>query len=279
MNMINVGVCVELFESTDLSEKLDTIKAAGFKYVELVVWDMDKLTVDYAKSTKAELDKRGLTCTEVWCGWLRPAVWDFKYGPSVLGLVPPEYRVARMLNMLAGGVFAEALGVDKVVTHVGFIPLNPADPNYVGLIATLKHIASEYQKRGVSLLFETGQEPPVVALRTIEDIGMPNVGINLDPANLLMYGNGNPIDAVTMLAPYIKSVHAKDGEYPTSGHELGVEKPIGQGSVNFERFLERLVKVGFDGTISIEHEMGGTSPEQRMKEITDARDYLVSLIG
>ena len=112
-------------------------------------------------------------------------------------------------------------------------------------------------------------------LRVIEDSGMDNLGINLDPANLILYGKANPVDALTVFGKYVKDVHAKDGNYPTNGRSLGEEKKVGEGSVNFPALIAKLKEIGYDGTLTIEREISG---EQQAKDIKDTKAYLEGLI-
>ncbi|TMV52732.1 sugar phosphate isomerase/epimerase [Paenibacillus mesophilus] len=95
--------------------------------------------------------------------------------------------------------------------------------------------------------FETGQETPVVLLRTIQRVGTNNLGINYDPANLILYGKGNSVEALDMIGPYIRNIHVKDGFYPTDGEHLGRQVAVGQGKVDFPRLLAGLKKLGFQG--------------------------------
>ena len=124
-------------------------------------------------------------------------------------------------------------------------------------------------------LFETGQETPVTLRRTIEDIGFDNVGINLDTANLILYGKAHPLDAVSILGKYIRDIHAKDGCYPTDGKNLGQEKAIGDGIVHFPTLIEKLRQIGYDGTITIEKEIEG---EEQTRDILKAKELLEKLI-
>ncbi len=112
-------------------------------------------------------------------------------------------------------------------------------------------------------------------LRMIQDIGGDNVGINLDPANLLMYGKGNPIDAVDVFGEYVRGMHAKDGEYPTDGANLGREKPLGEGRVNFPVLLPKLKEKGFRGAVTIEREIAGP---QQIADIKHAMKLLNPLL-
>lgn len=126
---------------------------------------------------------------------------------------------------------------------------------------------------------ETGQETPVTLKRAIQDIektlGKGNVGINLDPANLIMYGKANPVDALEVFGEYVRGIHGKDGMYPTDGHYLGAEMPLGQGKVNYPAFIAKLKEVGYDGDITIEREITG---EEQKKDIMMAKEILEKLI-
>ena len=168
------------------------------------------------------------------------------------------------------------LGVTDVVTHMGFIPENMSDPNYPGVVAAVKYLAQELKRFDQNLLFETGQETPVVLLRLFEEINTGNLFINLDPANLILYGKANPIDAMDVFGSYVRGVHAKDGVYPTNGKELGHEKKVGEGKVNFPLLLKALKEYGYDGSLTIEREITG---EQQLIDILDTQKYLNGLIA
>jgi len=190
-------------------------------------------------------------------------------------LVPPAYRFERIEALKTGADFALKIGVKDVVTHVGFIPENPVDPEYLGVVNAVRYVAEHCKRNGQYFLFETGQETPVTLKRIIQDVGLDNLGINLDPANLLLYGRANPVDALDVFGEYVRGVHAKDGQYPTDGRNLGEEKPLGQGRVNFPLLIERLKQLSYKGAITIEREISG---EQQIKDIQDAKEMLEKLI-
>ncbi len=181
-----------------------------------------------------------------------------------------------MEMLLEGSDFAKMIGVDKLVTHAGYMPENPYDPNYAAVISSLRVIAKRCLANGQKFLFETGQETPVTLRRAIEDIGTGNVGVNLDPANLLLYGKANPVDALDVFGQYVMGVHGKDGLYPTDGRHLGQEVPLGQGKVNFPRLIAGLKACGYDGAITIEREISG---DQQRQDILAAKELLESLVG
>ena len=158
---------------------------------------------------------------------------------------------------------------------MGFIPALPCDPNYPGFLAAIKFLANTLKKEGQNLLFETGQETPVTLLRLFEDVGTGNLFVNLDPANLVMYGMANPVDALDVFGDYVRGVHAKDGLYPTNGRHLGPEVKVGTGKVDFPKLIEGLKAHGFDGSLTIEREISG---EQQRIDILDTKAYLEALI-
>jgi sugar phosphate isomerase/epimerase len=201
----------------------------------------------------------------VWTGVPGPAVWNFIEGPSTIGLVPLQYRPVRVEALKKGADFASRIGAPSITTHVGFIPENPADPLYPGLVEALKDVVNYCRAHQLTFCFETGQETPITLLRVIEDLGRTNLGINLDPANLLLYGKANPVDALDVFGAYVRGVHAKDGEYPTNGRDLGEEKALGEGRVNFPVLVPKLKSFGFDGALTIEREISGPKQIEDIK--------------
>lgn len=201
--------------------------------------------------------------------------WDFVDGPSTLGLVPHQYRQERIEALKKGADFAKQAGASAIVVHAGFIPENPRDKDYQGTVAAIREVSSYCLKKDIEFWFETGQETPVTLMRTIEDVGLPNLGINFDPANLLMYGKANPVDAVDIYGNYVRNLHAKDGLYPTDTRKLGREVPIGTGRVNFPVLFKKLKEIGFKGEIIIEREISG---QQQIKDIKNSIKYLKRIL-
>ncbi|MEA5064466.1 MAG: sugar phosphate isomerase/epimerase family protein, partial [Eubacteriales bacterium] len=200
---------------------------------------------------------------------------DFYEGQLTLGLVPAAYRDRRTETLLKGSDFAQKLGVRLLVTHAGFLPENPYAPEYQGVLTALRAVAARCARNGQCFLFETGQETPVTLCRVIEDLGMDNLGVNLDPANLLMYGTANPCDALGLLGKYVMGVHCKDGVYPTDGRTLGEEKALGEGAVDFPKLIGLLKAMGYSGDYTIEREISG---EEQKRDILKAKALLERLI-
>lgn len=273
--MMRVGVVVQHGPGDTMEAKFEAIRREGFTSCQLVSWNPSLWTEEEAKAVNEAVAHTGVTLSAFWCGWEGPKVWDFYGGQETLGLVPVAYRFARMQNLMSGADFAARLGVTDVVSHMGFIPENPYDPQYAGFIEGMKEVALHLKQNNQYLLFESGQETPVTMLRAFEDIGTGNLGVNLDTANLILYGKANPVDALCVLGPYVRGVHAKDGLYPTDGRALGKEVPLGQGKVDFPRFLHELAVLGYGGDLTIEREIEG---EEQARDIRMARDFLMELL-
>ncbi|HEV2399638.1 MAG TPA: sugar phosphate isomerase/epimerase family protein [Candidatus Sulfotelmatobacter sp.] len=234
-----------------------------------------KFTPDAAKQIGDLLAKYDLIATTVEVVGPEPLEWNFTEGPSTIGLVPPKTRAARIDALKQASDFAKLLGIPQVQTHCGFIPENPADPLYPGTVEAIRTVAQHCHGNGQYFLMETGQETPTTVSRAIRDVNMPNLGVGFDTANLILYGKANPVDAVGILGPHVRSVHAKDGKWPTDPSKLGEEVLIGQGLVDFKKVFTKLHNFGYTGAISIERE---TSGPQQMEDVKTEKIYLQRIL-
>lgn len=276
---MRVGVLIELFRDTDIDARFAELRSMGMESCQLVCWDREIMDRENADKVNAAAEHHKVDITAFWCGWEGPRVWDFYDGQLTLGLVPEAFRFERVKMLQEGIRFAAMIHVKDVATHVGYMPENPYDSNYAGVLVCLKELVKQCKENGQNFLFETGQETPVTLKRAIQDIekelGKGNVGINLDPANLVMYGKANPVDALEVFGEYVMGIHGKDGKYPTDGHMLGDEVPLGQGKVNYPAFVAKLKEIGYAGDITIEREISG---EEQKKDIVMAKAVLDELL-
>jgi sugar phosphate isomerase/epimerase len=247
----------------------DHVEQFGLKVCQLTVWDTAMATPEVAEVVKAESARTGVRVCAVWGGWSGPAKWNFTEGPTTLGIVPHEYRAQRIEELKKSADFAVAIGAPALITHVGFIPENLTDPEYPGVVEAIREVAQYCQDCGLGFWYETGQETPVVVLRTIERVGTDNQGINLDPANLILYGKANPIDSLDVFGRYVTNIHVKDGLYPTDGDNLGKEVPAGEGKVRFPEFIARLKEIGYTGELIIEREISGEEQSRDIRKTVD----------
>lgn len=270
---LKLGVMASLPRGPE--EALQEVHELGLPTCQVTCWMPELFTGEMADRLMAASERYGVEVTTIWAGGPGPAVWNFIQGPTTIGLVPEAYRAERVAALKAGADFAARLGVPTVTTHVGFIPESPSNPLYPGLLDALREVVEHCAEREITFCFETGQETPTTLLRVIEDLGEAYLGVNLDPANLLMYGKANPVDALDVIGRYVRGVHAKDGEYPTNGRELGVEKPLGEGRVNFPLLVPKLKELGYSGALTIEREISG--PRQ-IADIQNAIRVLSALV-
>ena len=267
----DIGVLIFYKKEVDLVEKFKLAKSMGINSCQLSIWDESMYSLEYAEIINDAVAQTEFKITAIWAGWDGPREWNFTYGPSTIGLVPPTYRDARLNMLKKASDLALNIGVDKIITHVGFIPENPDHPDFAGTVGALRNICRYLKARNQYFLFETGQETPVTMLRTIQAIETDNVGINLDTANLILYGKANTLDSLDVFGKYVMETHIKDGVYPVDGMKLGKEVPAGQGKANLPAVIKRLNELGFSGTFTIEREISG---EQQQKDIAMARDLL-----
>ncbi len=273
---MKIGVCVNFDEIDVMSRKFKDLKSEGFDNCQLISWKPELWTDENLEIIKNLTEENGITISAFWCGWEGPCVWDFYDGQITLGLVPPEYRTMRIKNLCDGADFAHKLGVKNVVTHMGFIPENPNDPQFAPFCVAVRQVAEHLKKNEQNLLFETGQETPVTMLRCFEKVGMDNLGVNLDTANVILYGKANPVDALDVFGKYVMNIHAKDGLYPTNGHDLGSEVRIGDGKVDFKALFKKLHELHYDSYVTIEREIEG---EKQTDDIRHAKKYLGDIIA
>jgi sugar phosphate isomerase/epimerase len=235
-----------------------------------------KFTPALATQFKGLLTKYNVTCTTVEVVGPQPLVWDFMQGPTTIGLVPRATRAARIDALKQASDFAKLLGVSQVQTHCGFIPENPSDPLYKETVAAIKEVAQNCAANSQRFLMETGQETPTTMSRALRDVNMPNLGVGLDTANLILYGKANPVDAVAILGPHVHAMHAKDGRWPTNPDKLGEEVLIGTGLVDFNKVFAGLRKAGYNGAITIERE---TSGPQQIEDVRKEKQYLEKVLA
>jgi sugar phosphate isomerase/epimerase len=234
-----------------------------------------KFTPALADEIGGLLQKYGITATTAEVVGPGRLVWDFEDGPSTIGLVPRESRAARIDALRQTSDFAKLLGIPQIQTHCGFIPENPRDPLYDEAVLAIQEVAKHCAANGQHFLMETGQETPTTISRAIKDVNQPNLGVGLDTANLILYGKANPVDAVDIIGPHVRSIHAKDGKWPTDPMKLGQEVLIGNGLVDFEKVFTKLHALGYTGAVTIEREIEGA---QQIEDVRKEKVYLERII-
>ena len=269
---MEIGVLAMLRKNED---PFKAIKEYGLKTAQLQNWDMTNLNAECADQVRKYLKKSGIRLAAFWGGYTGRIVWNSYGGPVTCGLVPRDLRARRVEELKKGAEFAARIGAPALITHCGFIPENPMDPLYAETVNAIYDVAIHCHKLGIGFWFESGQETPLTLLRTIEDICLPNLGVNLDTANLILYGRGNPVDALEVFGPYVRNLHVKDGVFPANSKVLGKEVPVGEGKADFNKIIPKLYELNFTGELIIEREISGP---QQVKDILKAKAYLEKLL-
>ncbi len=253
------GTLVRIPEGCDLAtvsnEKFAKIKEMGLESCQLV-YKPKVYNVTDAEIIKAAAENHGVEISAQFCGYYdNYCSWNLKYDYRLAGINSPIFGGMRLEYLVSAIPFLKAVGTTDMIIHAGFVPNDPFAPEYANMLCAVKMLGTKLKANGLNLLFETGGESPVTLLRLITEVGLDNLFINLDTANLIMYGYGNPVDAVYTFGKYVRNVHAKDGLPPTEANKLGKETVIGEGYVDFEKVFKGLKALGYDRFITIENEL------------------------
>ena len=269
MPRMPLGVMLSVGE--DFPDRLRRLAEAGFTTMQLSrppdQWLADPRRADL----KQMIGDSGIRVTSVAAIYAGESYADVETVRRTVGLLPPETRAARIEDTKLCADFAHEIGAPNVSSHIGYIPEDRADPDYGGLVSAVQEICDYLQRRKMCFCLETGQETADLLKQFIGDVGRGNLQVNFDPANMIMYGTGDPIEALDTLAPWVRGVHCKDGEWPEAEGRLGEEKPLGQGRVGIERFLAKLKEIGCECPLTVEREIPG---ERQMQDFLSAKTLL-----
>lgn len=270
---------IGVFASIDagLGVKLEVARELGVPTIQLHAPAQKTRTPEQAQAFLGRLKAAGITLTAVFGGFEGESYADIPTVLKTVGLVPPETRAARTKEMKEISDFAKLLGCPVVALHLGFVPHDASDPLYAEVLAVTRDVCDHCKRNGQALHLETGQEPADTLLKFIHDVERDNLFINFDPANMILYGSGEPIEALKKVGKYVRSVHCKDGTWAKNpGQEWGAETPLGEGDVGMENYLRTLGEIGYAGPLTIEREIP-QEPERQKAEIGHAVRLLTEL--
>jgi len=258
-------------------DQLRQVRDLGFTNVQIAAPPEDVLEDQGQRQALIDgIRSIGIEVTTVFAGFSGESYADIPTVKETVGYLNPKTRDARVRKTELISDFAKALGVDKVAAHVGFVPEEPDDPAYAPMAETVGRVADYCRQNGQIFALETGQETGPALLHFLKDLGRDNVKVNFDPANMILYGSGEPIEALGLLGDEVVSTHAKDGKWPTEEGKLGAEHPLGQGDVGMDRYVTKLKEIGYTGPITMEREIPNW--DQKVKDLVEAKKLLESLI-
>ena len=261
-------------------------------------WSLQVKSVPELKKLLARL---GVDVVQIACGDPHHAAWDegermpeaakaagFRMTGAMLGFPGEDYTTPATIQKSGGfgnpATRAErmerfrwaldrtrALGLSDLMLHAGFLP-EPKDPDRKPFLDTLAKVSQLAKEKDIIIAFETGQETADLLRLTLDELRCPNLKVNFDPANMILYEKGDPIRAVEILGPDIRSVHVKDAIGTKVSGTWGEEVPLGKGQANIKQFIKTLQKVGYRGPLCIEREVG--DQEQRIADLAHGIRFL-----
>jgi sugar phosphate isomerase/epimerase len=270
---------IGVFASIDagLGVRLEVAHELGVPTIHLHTPQAASRTPQRAAEFNRQLRELGITTTCVFAGFEGESYADIPTVKRTVGLMPRETRAARTAELKAIADFARELDVDVVGIHLGFVPHDAANADYRELIELTRAVCDHCKRNRQALHLETGQEPADVLIQFLDDVQRDNLFVNFDPANMILYGAGEPLPALEQLGARVRSIHCKDATWSDRpGETWGREVPLGEGDVDFAAFLKTLQRIGYDGPLTIEREIP-QEPERQKAEIGRAIELLQRL--
>ena len=268
-----------VFTSIDagLGVQLEVARELGVPTIQLHTPHAEGRTPEAAEKFVRKLKDYGIELTCVFGGFEGESYADIPTVERTIGLVPRETRDARLVEMKEISDFTRLLGCSVIGLHVGVVPHDRGSRDYAEVIDITRQLCDHAARNGQAVHLETGQETAEALLKYIEDSERKNLFINFDPANMILYGTGEPIPALKMVGKYVRSVHCKDGTWSDQpGVTWGCEVPLGKGDVDMRAYLSTLKEIGYTGPLTIEREIP-QEPERQKAEILHATGLLEQL--
>jgi sugar phosphate isomerase/epimerase len=255
-------------QARDQQELLEKLAVIGIRRIQM---DLDRLREEpEAWDELASVFAKNNV--SIISGMLRCAGEDYSTLETIRatgGIVPDDTWEENLRNFRRGAEFAARLGLRLITIHAGFVP-HREEAGYAKLRERLLAVDALFAAKGIALGLETGQETAEELAELLRDLGSGNIGVNFDPANMILYGKGDPVAAVRTLAPWLRQLHLKDARHSKVPGTWGEEVPVGRGDVDWARFFEALRELGFAGDMAIEREAG----DRRVADICAGRDFL-----
>jgi sugar phosphate isomerase/epimerase len=272
---------IGVFASIDagLGVHLEVAQELGVPTIQLHCPHQQNRNPAAAETFLKRCEKVGVRVTAVFGGFDGDSYADIPTTTRTVGLVPEATRAARLQEMKEIADFARGLDCSTVALHIGVVPADRSGASYRDLLETTRDLLDHLSGNGQHLNLETGQESANHLLDFLTDVKRDNLFVNFDPANMILYGTGDPIDALKKVGRYVRSIHCKDAKWAAPearGKEWGTEVPLGEGDVGMETYLRTLHGLGYHGPLTIEREIPH-DPARQKQDIGHAVRLLESL--
>ena len=268
----DIGVCTWSLQPQGMEDLVSKVKSLDLEHIQLGLLELVMLDDKRKHLELGHLRHSNLKITATMISFPGEDYSSIAIIRDTGGYVPDkDWNLRKQLTVQAAKLTQE-LGVKWLTTHIGFVPPS-SHQKYEVMINRVREIAAALADHGLELLMETGQEEDAELLQFLNDLAVRNVHINFDPANMILYGAGDPIEAVRVLGPWIRQVHIKDARHTKAPGTWGEEVAVGAGEVDWHAFFGTLKQLNFTGDFVIEREAG----TQRVADIRQARELVESL--
>jgi L-ribulose-5-phosphate 3-epimerase len=264
-----LAVCSWSLQPTSPDDLVQKLKATGISRVQL---ELDPLR-DAPKvwgDTEKIFREAGITIVS---GMVRCLGEDYATLDSIRltgGIAPDATWDQNVKNISAAAGIAKKMGLKLVTFHAGFLPADETHPTFAKMCQRLDTVADIFMVQNILLGLETGQETAQELASLLHKLNHPNIGVNFDPANMIMYDKGDPVKALHILAPWIRQVHIKDAKRAKTPGTWGEEVVVGRGEVDWRGFFTTFKHVVFNVNLVIEREFGAS----RAADIRAAHDFI-----
>lgn len=270
-----IGVFLSSMAIPDPLKAIEKARGLGLKVVQIGALSDEFYGDEGREKLRRCLQENGIYASAVCAVYEGESYADMAAVAKTVGLTNPETLPERIEHTKRCTMLAEYLGAGIVTTHIGVMPADTRSKSYRDLVSTVRDIADYCGSRGLTFAMETGQETAEEILQFINNAGRNNVKINFDPANMVLYGTGGPLEAVNILKEHIAHVHVKDGLSPTEQGKLGTEVPLSQGEVGIRDYIRKLAEIGYSGPLIIEREAG----DDRVGDIRRGKELLEKILA
>ena len=267
-----LAVCSWSLQPSSPQDLIAKLQATGIRRVQLALDPLRESPAAWGEPA-ALFRQNGLTVVSGMFGCVGEDYSTLKTIRATGGIAPDATWEKNWTNIRATAALAHELGLKLVTFHAGFLPHKEKDPNFAKMLRRLAETADAFQAANIALGLETGQETAAVLVQLLQKLQRPNVGVNFDPANMILYGKGDPITALRALGPWIRQVHIKDARRTKVPGTWGEEVAVGTGEVTWPAFFATLRELNFAGDFVIEREAGS----QRVADVRTAREMVAKL--
>jgi sugar phosphate isomerase/epimerase len=268
---LTLGVCSWSLQVTSVDELKRLLGTLGVSATQIACGDPHHASWSEGDAMPEAALASGLSLTGAMLGFPGEDYTTPQTIQATGGFGDPATRAERLDRLAWALDRTLALGLTDLTLHAGFLP-EAGDPGRKSMLDTLAKAGQMAADKGVTLAFETGQESALLLRLTLDDLKSPNLKVNFDPPNMLLYDMGDPIHAIEILGPDIRSVHVKDAKRPTIPGQWGEEVPLGQGEVDIHRFVKTLKAIGYNGPLVVEREVGDQAG--RLNDVKQGLEFL-----